>query len=574
MRSRSIQAALSRWFAAQALAGLSLVCVAIYAVTAWSFEFKQANEFERQAELVRHLIEESGGASSDDTLRHKLDDFFSTHAEIKLVLRRGEELVYASPPRASPAQWRWMRTLTLRAPGADAGTMQLTLGLDVQEDARLLRRLAWTLVGAVALGTLLIAWTGALLVRRGLAPLQTLARQTAETGPAHPGRRIDPAPYACEIRPRVTQFNAVLDSAEQAYQQLEAFNADVAHELRTPLANLIGTVEVELARPRTAEALREALVSALEEARRVSTIVLDMLFLSKADRGAVARRSVPVSLAQQVRAVLEFHEALLEDAGLRVQRGRCAGRDRRRPGAPRAVEPAEQRGSLRHTRLDHRGDDRHPARRRVAHRGEPRTDPRARGDAAALRALLPCRAIAHRIVGAPRPRPRDRRGHRAHARRTRPRDLARGRHGDRVLDRAGRGLSPGRAARPHFGVPPCTGTLCGWASRASARSSATRCGRLVLRTPEPAPSAELPSLIRTTPACRAFFFASAASWGRVSVRGIASADRLWAWAPATSIVAAARVNSIFFIGNPFTEWTKKPSDPPRVNRASADRNPL
>ena len=319
MRSRSIQAALSRWFAAQALAGLSLVCVAIYAVTAWSFEVKQASEFELQAELVRHLIEESGGASSDDTLRHKLDDFFSTHAEIKLVLRRGEELVYASPPRASPAQWRWMRTLTLRAPGADAGTMQLTLGLDVQEDARLLRRLAWTLVGAVALGTLLIAWTGALLVRRGLAPLQTLARQTAETGPAHPGRRIDPAPYACEIRPWVTQFNAVLDSAEQAYQQLEAFNADVAHELRTPLANLIGTVEVELARPRTAEALREALVSALEEARRVSTIVLDMLFLSKADRGAVARRSVPVSLAQQVRAVLEFHEALLEDAGLRVQ---------------------------------------------------------------------------------------------------------------------------------------------------------------------------------------------------------------------------------------------------------------
>ena len=50
----SIQAALSRWFAAQALIGLSLVCVAIYAVTAWSFQVKQASEFERQSESVSY----------------------------------------------------------------------------------------------------------------------------------------------------------------------------------------------------------------------------------------------------------------------------------------------------------------------------------------------------------------------------------------------------------------------------------------------------------------------------------------------------------------------------------------
>lgn len=151
-----------------------------------------------------------------------------------------------------------------------------------------------------------------------MQPLKKLVQQTAATGPEHPGRRIDPAPYASEITPWVAQFNAVLDRAEQAYQQLESFNADVAHELRTPLANLIGMVEVELARPRSIEELRDALLSALEEARRVSAIVIDMLFLSKADRGTVARRSAPVSLADQVRTVLDFHEATLEDAGLKV----------------------------------------------------------------------------------------------------------------------------------------------------------------------------------------------------------------------------------------------------------------
>jgi two-component system, OmpR family, heavy metal sensor histidine kinase CusS len=305
----SIQVALSRWFAAQALIGLSLVCVAIYAVTAWSFQVKQTSEFERQSELIKHLIQESRDDPGRDGLRHKLDDFFSTHAEISLVLRRGDEAIYSSRPTRASAHWLWTPTEEHQPQPGDAA-MQLQLGIDIQEDTRLLNRLAWTLVGAVVLGSLLIALTGALLVRRGLKPLKKLIQQTAATGPAHPGRRIDPSPYASEITPWVVQFNAVLDRAEQAYQQLESFNADVAHELRTPLANLIG--------PRSIEELRDALLSALEEARRVSAIVIDMLFLSHADRGAVARRSTPVSLADQVRTVLDFHEATLEDAGLKV----------------------------------------------------------------------------------------------------------------------------------------------------------------------------------------------------------------------------------------------------------------
>ncbi|MGJ7568833.1 heavy metal sensor histidine kinase [Variovorax sp. GB1R11] len=312
-----MQTALSRWFAAQAFIGLSLVCMAIYAVTAWSFQVKQTSEFERQSELIKHLIQESRDEAGRDGLRHKLDDFFSTHAEISLVLRRGNEIIYSSTPIRASARWLWMSTQESQAPSTDA-TMHLQLGIDVQEDAHLLARLAWTLVGAVFLGSGIISLTGALLVRRGLKPLQNLVQQTKATGPANPGRRIDPAPYASEITPWVTQFNAVLDRAEQAYQQLESFNADVAHELRTPLANLIGMVEVELARPRSAEELRDALLSALEEARRVSAIVVDMLFLSKADRGTVARRSTPVSLADQVRTVLDFHEATLEDVGLKV----------------------------------------------------------------------------------------------------------------------------------------------------------------------------------------------------------------------------------------------------------------
>ncbi|MEJ8855892.1 heavy metal sensor histidine kinase [Variovorax robiniae] len=318
MNSRSIQASLSRWFALQTFVGLSLVCGAIYALTMWSFQLKQASEFDRHVEFVTHLLSEPANIANRSELKHKLDDFFLSHDDIGIVLMEDSRLLYASTPKRKAAEWVWT---PVDLANVSAGTLntQLRLGIDVQEDARLLRRLAWTLVGAVFLGSLLVSLTGVLLVRRGLKPLQKLAAQTAETGPEHPGRRVDAGPYASELLPWISQFNAVLERAEQAYQQLESFNADVAHELRTPLTNMIAEVEIELARPRTPDALRDGLASNLEEARRLSAIVSDMLFLSKSDRGALARRSDPVSLAEQVQAVAEFHEAALEQANLRVQ---------------------------------------------------------------------------------------------------------------------------------------------------------------------------------------------------------------------------------------------------------------
>ncbi|SDE56253.1 two-component system, OmpR family, heavy metal sensor histidine kinase CusS [Variovorax sp. CF079] len=318
MSTGSIQASLSRWFAVQTFVGLSIICAAIYAVTAWSFQLKQASEFERNTELVRHVVEEFGASQDRGDLRHKLDDFFLSHDEISIVLQRNGEVIYAFTPSRSSARWVWMPTEWRDVQRADTVT-QLRLGIDVREDAKLLGRLAWTLLGAVIVGTLLVSLTGALLVRRGLRPLKKLAEQTAATGPEYPGHRIDATLYASEIAPWVSQFNAVLERAEQAYQQLESFNADVAHELRTPLANLIGAAEVELARPRSTGELQEALLSNLEEARRLSAIVIDMLFLSHADRGVTARRSKAVSLAEQVRAVAEFHEAALEASQLNVR---------------------------------------------------------------------------------------------------------------------------------------------------------------------------------------------------------------------------------------------------------------
>ncbi|OUM00086.1 hypothetical protein A8M77_23155 [Variovorax sp. JS1663] len=318
MTSRSIQASLTRWFAVQSLVGLSVACASVYGVTRWSFELKHAEEFDRHIELVRHVVRETREPLDLGALQHKLNDYFLTHPEAAVELWAGSRRIYSSQRLVDPRNWT-SRVVTLDGIALGDQPVEAKLALNVGGDQVLLKRLAWTLVGAAGLGTVLVSFTGALLVRRGLRPLNRLAAQTAAAGPHHPGLRIEASGYASELQPWIVQFNALLQRAEDAYAQLEAFNADVAHELRTPLSNMIAQVEVELGQARSQAVLQEVLSSHLEEARRLSSVVTDMLFLSKADRGAKARRNEAGSLAREVEAVAEFHEAALEEAQLTLK---------------------------------------------------------------------------------------------------------------------------------------------------------------------------------------------------------------------------------------------------------------
>ncbi|MDQ0041019.1 heavy metal sensor histidine kinase [Variovorax boronicumulans] len=317
-RPQSIQSRLSLWIAAQTLFGLSVICLAIYLVTAWNFGEKQDDELDQKAVLVQHLLKEAEKGGDLVFLKHKLDDFFSLQDDVSLSISHAGKRLFESRPTTGG---RWLRR-DLTVPWQQGGLttdLQVQLGVNVAQEARLLERLAWTLLGAVVLGTALVSLTGMWLVRRGLRPLKVLADRTAAMAPDKANQPIDALAFAEELRPWITQFNALLLRVQRAYVQLESFNADVAHELRTPLANLIGSTELALTRQRSNEELQGVLTSNLEEIGRLSGIVTDMLFLSKADRGTSTRSRAVVSLAAQARDVIDFYDAMLDEAGLKAE---------------------------------------------------------------------------------------------------------------------------------------------------------------------------------------------------------------------------------------------------------------
>lgn len=320
-RPRSLRRWLSRWLAIQTFIALGLVCIAVYYATNLNLRSRQDALIQQKVEVIRHLVDENRGSGDSSRLRHKLDDFFYGRPDFALALQiDGEKVVYGRPIGDDNDFDHDRRiTFSLPHPSTPGDSMTAELVLDISSDMRLRRALAWTLFGCALVGAIVAAAVAAMLVRRGLAPLDALARQAALLSPDRIGERLDVSGQADEIRPLVRQFNAVLQRLERAYVQMEGFNADVAHEMRTPLATLIGETELALKTRPSQDALREILGSNLEELHRLSSIVNDMLFLSQADRGAQARTTWEGELSGVLGEVGQYHEAEALDAGLEIR---------------------------------------------------------------------------------------------------------------------------------------------------------------------------------------------------------------------------------------------------------------
>ncbi|WP_233472549.1 heavy metal sensor histidine kinase [Cupriavidus respiraculi] len=188
------------------------------------------------------------------------------------------------------------------------------------------RALGVALVGSSLLGVAAVAALGWRIAKAGLAPIERLSRHAGELDPRHLERLPD-ADLPAELSGMVLAFNGALDKLERAYVQLSSFNADVAHELRTPLSNVIGQTQVALSRRRSAPELEDILQSNLEDLERLSRIVVDMLFLAQSDRGVLARDLATVSIAAEVRRSADFLDMLFEDAGAALQiRGDASAR--------------------------------------------------------------------------------------------------------------------------------------------------------------------------------------------------------------------------------------------------------
>jgi two-component system heavy metal sensor histidine kinase CusS len=213
-----------------------------------------------------------------------------------------------------------LRTLTVTVdPSQARPQVRLIVGMDSAPYAHTLRYFLWAMAGLSLTAILLVALLGFWVTRLGLRPLNRLSAEARALRPSALSQRLSMAELPVELEDLATSFNGALARLEGAYNQLEAFNADVAHELRTPVTNLIGQTQVALSRRRSSDDLQEVLQSNLEELDRLRAMINDMLFLARADQGEAATGRIHAVLADEVNKTAEFFEFLLDESGMRVR---------------------------------------------------------------------------------------------------------------------------------------------------------------------------------------------------------------------------------------------------------------
>ena len=333
-RSLSLTARLALLFAAMTASLLIVVGVVIGRAVEHHFHELDDHELAGKLTLVGNLLQGADPAHPLDERLLQLDDAFAGQDTVAVLLRDGDsrvlhaiqphfftraqreggELPAASTPWSQDGHEVIGRAarITLPEGAAEGGAVLALVALDVSHHIHFLdtlRRGLWLGISAAAIAAALLGWLAA---HRGLAPLRRVTATAGQLSAERLGERLAEDDAPAEVRELVEAFNGMLARLEGSFRRLSEFSADIAHELRTPISNLMTHTQVALAQTRSNEEYRDVLASNMEEFERIARMVGDMLFLARAEDGRLPRGDEAVALEAEAHALAEFYEALAE----------------------------------------------------------------------------------------------------------------------------------------------------------------------------------------------------------------------------------------------------------------------
>lgn len=339
-RSASLTARLGLLFAIVAAVTFAAVGSYLYQSLAVQLEAREDTELIERMEHVRHLLQETPSIESIRHDRHRFVDAVAGHEGIILQLKTADGTVlmqnhagfqflpplpmapYGQTPRETSVRtWQPSPTETIRIVAAWGGTadrapekVQVVVGRSRAAQLALLTSYRHQVLAAVLLGTLMAGLLGYALVRRGLRPIRVIADQAHSITAQRLDRRMDAATAPEELQALVQSFNAMLDRLYDSFQRLSQFSADLAHDLRTPINNLMVQTQVALTQPRSADEYQALLASNIEEYERLARMMESMLFLARADHAHVALQKQTLDLHGELQRIAEYFEGPAEEA--------------------------------------------------------------------------------------------------------------------------------------------------------------------------------------------------------------------------------------------------------------------
>jgi len=197
---------------------------------------------------------------------------------------------------------------------AVVGILQVAVSRDDVDE--FLRTLSVGLLLAVPLIVLAAAGGGYLLAGRALRPVAEITSLAATMDGHNLSARLALPLPDDELGRLATTFDAMLDRIESAAAQQKRFTADVAHELRTPLAILQGQVDIARARTRSVAEYQAMIAAVDDDLGRLRRLVDTLFRLARADQDGIPVSASPFDLAETVEAIGEQYAPIAQAGGI------------------------------------------------------------------------------------------------------------------------------------------------------------------------------------------------------------------------------------------------------------------
>jgi len=360
MRPPSLTLRLTLLFSATAAIILAVFGWVINRSTEKHFEAGDVAELTVIARAVEAAL--SGARSADDltSVERRFADILVGHHRASLyIFGQDKRPVYTSQGpnlstvvRSSRAEAgntyirQWSDTdhsyrVLLRQLGKRSSTASqpYTMAIAVQIDYHLrflehFRRTLWLMIGTSIGIMTLMGW---IAVWQGNAPLRDIVARIRRISANELNTRLSPEAVPLELSDLAVAFNGMLQRVDEAFRRLSDFNADIAHELRTPITNLMTQTQVALSRARTIDEYREILYSNMEEYECMAQMVSDMLFMAQADNRPRMKNVADLDLAKEVQVLFDYYDGWAEERGVALSLEGTATAPADRPMLQRAL---------------------------------------------------------------------------------------------------------------------------------------------------------------------------------------------------------------------------------------------
>jgi two-component system, OmpR family, heavy metal sensor histidine kinase CusS len=202
------------------------------------------------------------------------------------------------------------------------------IALDVSNEQQLLADYRGKLFVALALAAPVSALLSTWIAHRGVRPIREITSAAQAITASALNERISAQIWPRELATLAAEFDRMLERLEDSFERLSRFSSNIAHELRTPISNLMGGTEVALGRSLTAQQYREVLASSLEEYQRLSHLIDSLLFLARAETANIEMHQSNFAADASIAAVMEFYEPLAKELQIELTstgKGRVRG---------------------------------------------------------------------------------------------------------------------------------------------------------------------------------------------------------------------------------------------------------